>query len=300
MNQNLAPVLLFAYNRPGHLSRTLRSLAENHNSHESELIIYIDGPKPGATEETIKNILSVQQLAREQAWCKKLTVHISKKNLGLAESVIHGVSETLSMHDRVIVLEDDMILSPYFLEYMNEGLDKYQNNDNVISIHGYCLPIEYPESTFFLRGADCWGWATWKRGWQLFNPDSRQLMKELRARKLEYDFDFEGSHYYTKMLRHQIEGKIDSWAIRWLASAYIANKLTLYPNKSLVLNIGGDGSGTHPQNPEHTKTNLGTGKIVLKDIPVVETVLAKKMIIKTLTDNLNIRGRVQKIIRGLR
>ncbi|MBC7829379.1 MAG: glycosyltransferase family 2 protein [Chitinophagaceae bacterium] len=297
---NLAPIVLFTYNRPWHTAQTLRSLADNLLSNESELIIYVDGPKPNAPEDNIKNILLVRELVQKQTWCKKLTVNISTKNKGLSNSIIDGVSETLKTYDRIIVLEDDMILSPHFLEFMNEALEKYQDIENVISIHGYCLPIDYPEPVFLLKGADCWGWGTWRRGWDLFNPDSQLLMAQLKDKKLQYQFDLNGSYPYTKMLNYQIRGKVDSWAIRWHASAYLQNKLTLYPGKSLVQNIGGDGSGTHSQNEEHTKTILKTDKIILKDIPVVESCMAKKLIIERLTRNLSLKNRFIKIIRALR
>src|SRR6476661_2403902 len=128
-----APIVLFAYNRPWHTEQTLRSLSENYLAGESELIVYIDGPKPGATKEQQAQIENVFQLIQAQTWCKRLTVHRAKTNKGLANSVIHGVTETLRKHDRLIVLEDDMVLSPYFLQYMNEGLAKYEHTEEVIS-----------------------------------------------------------------------------------------------------------------------------------------------------------------------
>jgi hypothetical protein len=129
---------------------------------------------------------------------------------------------------------------------MNEGLRLYENDELVISIHGYIYPVkEKLPDTFFLRGADCFGWATWKRGWDLFQPDGRLLLKGLIESHQTDQFDFEGSYPYLQMLRDQIDGKNNSWAIRWYASAFLKNKFTLYPGKSLVSNNGGDGSGTN-------------------------------------------------------
>jgi hypothetical protein len=129
---------------------------------------------------------------------------------------------------------------------MNEALDTYEYEDRVISITGYIYPVrqELPE-TFFLRGADCWGWATWKRGWDIFNSDGSALLREIEASGQQDDFNFGGSYLYTHMLREQVEGRNSSWAIRWYASAFLKNKLTLYPGLSVVRNIGIDGSGTH-------------------------------------------------------
>ncbi|HOD41117.1 MAG TPA: hypothetical protein PKL57_11210, partial [Candidatus Wallbacteria bacterium] len=167
---------------------------------------------------------------------------------GLAKSIIAGVTDVVEKYGRVIVMEDDMVSSPYFLRYMNEGLEFYENCDRVVSIHGYIYPVEGKlDETFFLKGADCWGWATWKRGWSVFESDGKKLLKELRERNLTAEFDFDGSYGFTQMLEHQIEGVNDSWAIRWHASAFLKDKLTLYPGRSLIDNIGNDASGTHCQ-----------------------------------------------------
>lgn len=291
-----APIVLFAYNRPWHTEQTLNSLANNYEANESELIIYVDGPKPNATADQIKRIEEVKKLAKNQTWCKKLTVHTADTNQGLAKSIIKGVTDTLNHYDRLIVIEDDMILSPYFLTFMNEGLAKYENVQEVISIHGYCVPINYPEPVFFLRGADCWGWSTWRRGWQLFNPDAAQLMQELQNKKLQYRFDFEGCYEYTQMLQYQIEGKIDSWAIRWHASAYLKNKLTLYTSKSLVRNIGGDGSGTHTKDNLLASANLNTHKVNILNIPLKESEEAYQLIRQFHLNQLGFKGRLKKYL----
>jgi hypothetical protein len=129
---------------------------------------------------------------------------------------------------------------------MNEALDRFADVERVISVHGYVYPVQemLPEA-FFLRGADCWGWATWRRGWALFNPDGQALLDELKRKSLIKAFDFNGAYGYSKMLEGQIKGTNDSWAIRWHASAFLADKLTLYPGRSLVHNIGNDSTGTH-------------------------------------------------------
>jgi hypothetical protein len=293
-----APVILFAYNRPWHTRQTLRSLSENYLAKETELIVYIDGPKLDDASNIAK-IQEVRELVHNQNWCRKLTVHAAEKNQGLANSVISGISQTLALHDRVIVLEDDMVVSPYFLQFMNEALNKYENDDRVISIHGYSLPIDYSTSVYFLKGADCWGWATWKRGWDLFNADSRQLMRELKESKRLYDFDLEGSYDYSGMLQRQIDGIIDSWAIRWYASAFLRDKLTLYPGKSLVQNIGMDGSGTHGQNDKQMGTKASQEKIELENIPIEESTEARQLIIKHLLSHLNAKGRISRIFRRM-
>ena len=150
------------------------------------------------------------------------------------------------------MLEDDLITSPYFLQFMNTALNIYADTETVGGINGFMYPIKKPmNQNFFLRYADCWGWATWKRAWDLFQPDAVFLREELRRQKLEKQFDLEESFPFTDMLEQQIKGRINSWAIRWQASLFLLNKINLFPHKSLVQNIGNDGSGTHSGKQNH-------------------------------------------------
>lgn len=241
-----APILLFAYNRPDHLEHCIESLERCKNFHRSSLFLYCDGPKGNADSREIELIDSVRAIATRISHRKNTYLKFSSKNKGLAKSIIDGVSQIVEEFGKVIVLEDDLLVSPSFLDFMNEALLEYENEEKVISISGYIYPIQKKlRPTFFLRGADCWGWATWKRGWKLFNPNGRELLDKITKSNLGRIFDFENSCSYTGMLKEQIEGKNSSWAIRWYASAFLENKLTLYPGKSLVENIGHDGSGTH-------------------------------------------------------
>ena len=170
-----------------------------------------------------------------------------------------------------------MIVSPHFLTYMNDSLERYQNDDRVISIHGYVYPVdqELPE-TFFLKGANCWGWATWRRGWNLFNPDGQYLFDKIKRNNLSKQFNFNNSFDYMKMLCDQINGLNDSWAIRWYASAFTANKLTLYPGKSFVQNIGFDSSGTHCRSTSRFDVLLNNSYSGLETVNVVESSQAVK------------------------
>ncbi|WP_143896817.1 glycosyltransferase [Tepidimonas sediminis] len=237
------PIVLFVYARPEHTKRTIEALLNNRGSSAHDLIVFSDAPR---TPDKIYAVTAVREYLKTVKGFRSVTVHYRVQNLGLANSIITGVKQVLSEHERVIVLEDDMVTSPYFLDYMNEGLDRFAADERVISIHGYVYPVQQPlPEAFFLPGADCWGWATWRRGWRLFNPDGRALLNELRRRGLLEAFDFNGAYSYSRMLEGQIKGKNDSWAVRWHASAFLAGKLTLYPGRSLVRNIGLDDSGTH-------------------------------------------------------
>jgi hypothetical protein len=238
-----APIVLFVYNRPDHTQQTLDALAANFLASESELFIYSDAPKNQGAAESVQ---AVRSLINNISGFKSVTIIERDKNWGLANSIIDGVTNIVNKYEKIIVLEDDMITSPYFLTYMNDALNLYENNDRVVSIHGYIYPVrkKLPDY-FFLRGADCWGWATWKHSWNIFNPDAQFLLDEIKRQKLEKSFNFNNSYDYIGMLKAQIDGKVSSWAIRWYASAFLADKYTLYPGISFVKNIGIDGSGTH-------------------------------------------------------
>ncbi|MFA6598974.1 MAG: hypothetical protein WCS69_14710 [Ignavibacteriaceae bacterium] len=273
MNE-LAPIALFVYNRLLHTQKTVASLAANSLAPKSDLFIFSDGAK---NSSQIENVENVRKYIKSIKGFKSLTIFEKNRNYGLANSIIDGVTQVVNKYGRIIVLEDDMVLSPFFLEYMNNALTFYENNEEVISIHGYCYPVKDPlPETFFLKGADCWGWATWKHGWKLFEKDTRKLLQEIKNQNLENEFDFNSSIDYMKMLKNQLEGKIDSWAIRWYASAFLNGKFTLYPGISLVSNIGFDSSGTHLGTTTDFDTKISEKKVAIREIPIEESIFAKK------------------------
>jgi hypothetical protein len=167
-------------------------------------------------------------------------------NWGLARNIIDGVTTQVKAYGRVIVLEDDLVVAPHFLRFMNEALDCYEDEPQVGHIQAcdFTQDASLPD-TFLIQWTGSWGWATWERAWQYFNPDGRALLAELERRRLTYRFDFNGKYGYTRMLRRQIQGKNNSWAIRWNASLFLRGILSLNVGKSLVHNMGFDGSGTN-------------------------------------------------------
>lgn len=238
-----APVALFAYMRYDHLSTTVCTLAANPEAPRTHLTVFCDAAKK---PEHQTGVDAVRRFAALIEGFASVTVVERERNLGLAASIIDGVTRVVNDHGRVIVVEDDLMLSPHFLRYMNDALDLYSSDEKVASIHGYCYPVtrQLPE-TFFMRGADCWGWATWKRAWAHFREDGSALLEELERRGLVLEFDYDGNYGFSRMLRDHIAGRNDSWAIRWHASCFLDGLLTLYPGRSLVHNIGNDSSGTH-------------------------------------------------------
>lgn len=290
-----APVALFVYNRPWHFRQTVEALLKNSEAPHTELFVFSDAAKDAAAET---GVTEVRTCIRQTAGFSAVHIVEREKNFGLAKSIIEGVSALMKDHERVIVMEDDILVSQYFLKFMNDGLDVYANDQKVISIHGYVYPVRTPlPKTFFLRGADCWGWATWRRGWNLFEPDGRVLLKQLRQRNLTQHFDYNGSYPYTRMLEEQIAGKNDSWAVRWYASAFLRDRLTLYPGRSLVLNIGNDNSGTHSAASADFSGKLVDEPIAIERIALEESEVARQGFInffRTLQPSL-----LTRIIRGM-
>ncbi|AMQ01328.1 Sugar transferase [Pedobacter cryoconitis] len=241
--QSFAPIALFVYNRPKHTERTLKFLRQNELAAESRLFVFSDGPKSEAEEE---NVREVRELLKHIDGFRSVEVIERKSNMGLAESVIAGVSRLVKDYKQVIVFEDDLVTSPYTLTYFNDALTRYRDQERVMHIGAYMYPLKentLPE-TFFYRAATSWGWATWDRAWQHFEPNIDVLMRQFDARK-RAEFSIEHQMNFWKQMKDFKRGKNNSWAIRWYASVFLRGGLTLNPSQSLVNNIGHDGSGVH-------------------------------------------------------
>lgn len=241
---NLAPIALFAYNRPEHLAATLEALRANVLAAQSRLHIFSDGPKK---PEAAVAVREVRRLLEKVEGFGEVQVVERASNFGLAASVIDGVTQLTEAHGRVIVIEDDLIVSPYFLEYMNAALERYRDEPSVKQVSGYMFPVDMraQEDSLFLPFTTSWGWATWARAWQEFDPAMRGLQVLDRDRHLRRAFNLDGNYDYYGMLQRQARGEVDSWAIRWYLSVFLKQGLTLYPARTLVTNAGFDGSGTH-------------------------------------------------------
>lgn len=243
MTSSGAPLAIFTYNRPEHTARLLQSLERNPEfSGSSPITIYCDGPKKPEHEASVeRNRRTVRTMAPKHA-----RVVMRDRNMGLANSIIGGVTENVREHGKVIVIEDDLVLSPAALGFLNEGLRRYADLERVMHVSAYMYPIRSRlTQPFFCGEATCWGWGTWDRAWKHFNPEAGQLLAEIDRRSARHDFNVRGSHYFYQMLKLQADGKLDSWAIRWYASIYLQDGLSLHPNRSYVENLGFDGSGVH-------------------------------------------------------
>jgi hypothetical protein len=301
----LSPIALFAYRRPVHLKRTLETLRANPEAAQTELFVFCDNARDASAADGVDD---VRKLLQGDLGFAATHVVLRDSNYGLAHNITEGVSQVLAIRETVIVVEDDIAVSPFFLCFMNEALGCYRDNPIVGSISGYCYPVTDPvPETYFIRGADCWGWATWRDRWSAYNPDGPALLKELRARNLCHAFDFDGAMGFVQMLDEQIAGLNDSWAVRWHASCFLRDLLILYPGRALAHNIGQDGTGTHSRAQDDAlNVALSPSPVTVGGIAVEESALARQAICKFFRKSprsLVVRyfpGGIVKILRGIR
>lgn len=254
------PIALFTYNRPEHTSRVLKSLANCKRLDECLLHIYCDGPK---TEAHAQAVEASRKVVRTEAEKLRATVIERDANLGLARSVVQGVTDLCDRFGRVIVVEDDLVLNPSFLDYVLQALDRYADEPNVYQISGYMFPVSQPPKpdAFFLPLITTWGWATWQRAWQLVDWNAPGALEELRDPTVRKRFDLNNSYPYAVMLENRLQGFNNSWGILFWWHVFKAQGLALHPRRSLVWNGGFDGSGTH-RGDQAWSNDPGAGLVV--------------------------------------
>jgi hypothetical protein len=240
----IAPIVLFAFNRPQSLRNCTESLRKNALAKESELFIFVDGPRQGK-EGDAKKVLAVQEVAKLVTGFKNVTLEFSEKNKGLANSIISGISQIIEKYGKAIVLEDDLIFASNFLDFINQGLEKYENEQKVFSVCGYGLKVKtsanYNSDAYFCTRSSSWGWATWKDRWHNVNWNINLETAKIHEKK----FNRLCGSDCSRMLKKMIYGKISSWDILFVFSQFLQNKYSLFPVKSLVKNIGFNHEGTH-------------------------------------------------------
>ncbi len=246
----LAPIALFVYNRPDHTQKTLWALSKNHLANQSSLYIFSDGPKANEQDSNLEKIKKVREVIKSQKWCGKVQIIESKKNKGLANSIISGINQVFQEHKSIIVLEDDLETSSSFLTYMNKALNKYVNENKVFQISGFNFfsnKEDQNKEAYFLPLTTTWGWATWKSKWEKIDFECADYVDLVENKNLAFRFNMNGSYGYSNMLIRQMKtnGRFDSWGIRYYWSVFKFNGLILYPDYSLVTNFGWDGTGKH-------------------------------------------------------
>lgn len=243
-----APIIVFGYNRPEHLTQTLTHLAQAQGAEESDLEIFCDGPKPNADRSRID---AVRAVARDPVWrdhFRSVRIEISEANKGLARSIIGGVSAVIVDAGRAIVVEDDLLVAPDFLAFMNDCLDFYASDGSVGSVTGFSplgtAPADYAHDVMAIPRNCSHGWATWADRWRDVDWEARDAARLWRDPVLRRRFNAAGNDRADR-LRRQLAGKIDSWSIRFGLWQTLTGRHTIYPVHNRVRNIGFDGSGVH-------------------------------------------------------
>ncbi len=276
---NFSPIALFVYNRLDHTRQTVEHLKKNIYAKDSELFIFSDGHK----DNNIKEVNSIRKYLETITGFKKIEIIKQEINQGLANSIINGCSQIFKNYNKLIIVEDDLITSPYFLKYMNEALDHYQNIKKILTIAGHNLPAKYMKfpsnynkDVYFNTRNSSWGWGTWKDRWQQIDWQVNDYHEFINNKYLQKKFNL-GGWDMTRMLKEQMNGKIDSWAIRWSYSQFKLNGLSVYPVNSYVKNIGLDNSGTHGSTWKTYQDDINLAKkdIVFANNPILDHKIMK-------------------------
>ena len=240
----LAPIVLFVYNRPIHTKKTINSLKKNYLASKSKIFIYSDGPK---SKKDFEDVNKVRRYLKTVQGFKKITIIEKKNNLGLAKSVIKGVTEVVNKYGKIIVLEDDLLTSRYFLSFMNSALEYYKDEKKIWHISGWNYPIRFKsdDGVYCYRLVNTWSWATWKNKWKHYEINIEKTLTQFSNEEIKrFNLDGYNNNLWKQLLLNQ-KKKINSWAIFWYIVIFKNNGLCLNPTKSFVKNIGFDGSGVH-------------------------------------------------------
>jgi GT2 family glycosyltransferase len=282
--KKLAPVVLFVYNRPVHTRKTVESLLVNREAEHSDLLIFSDAPQNSADDE---NVGLVRNYIKKVSGFKSITIKEQTQNQGLAKSIIGGITEVINKFGKVIALEDDIETSPYFLKFMNDALNVYENEKKVWIVSGYNYPMtskNLPE-TFFIKFAPSWGWATWIDRWEKYERNTDELLMAFTP-KMKKTFNIGKGNYCFGQLEANKAGKMDTWLVYWYAKMFLSNGLCLFPRNSYAKNIGIDGTGVNCVSSEFYDVDLSDSYPIEFNMLISENKLARKCLAETIkTDN---------------
>lgn len=241
--ENLAPVVIFTYNRPEHTKKTIEALKRNVLAENTEVYIFSDGPKNEAAKDKVEE---VREYLRSLSGFKAVHLTEREENVGLAENIIYGITKLTDEYGKVIVIEDDIVTTKYFLQYMNDALEIYKDEEQVMAISGFCSATDKEglPDTYFLPWFSCWGWATWKRSWDYFERNPQKALTET-SDKVRYRLNMDGTWDVWEQVVNNANGNIYTWAVFFVLAIMNRNRLVLYPQYDLCKNIGADGSGEH-------------------------------------------------------
>lgn len=267
---SLAPIILFTYNRLDCLIKTVQHLQTNELAGESDLIIFSDGPKK---EGDVDKVNKVREFLHTIKGFKTITINEAKKNQGLANSVISGVSKVLETRDKVIVVEDDLVTSTDFLRFMNDTLDFYSSNQSIWSVSGYCPPVkipkDYPHDVYLTLRPSSWGWGTWKNRWEKIDWNVEDYEMLYKDKKKQREFNKGGNDLFG-MLERQMNSEIDSWAIRWAYNQFRLGCHSVYPVRTRIKHIGIGKDATHVKKEMLKQNELTTPDKLMLEKNIVQ------------------------------
>lgn len=275
----LAPVVIFLYNRPEHTRKMLEYLDKDKKIDSTELFIFCDGAKRDIDKPNVERVRQIVKEFQRTSRAKKVSISFSETNKGLAKSVISGVSSVLDTDERVIVLEDDILVDCNFLTYMNDALEFYKKCDNIWSITGYSFEMKslknYKHDVYYSYRGCSWSWGTWADRWKLVDWEVDSYQKDRRNLRSIIKFNRGGLDLFD-MLTDQMEGRIDSWAVRWCYAQSKNNMYTIYPRYALISNIGCDGTGTHSGVTDKFVSNLKYNQDIKLEILGINKKIARE------------------------
>ncbi len=273
----LAPVILFCFNRPKHTAATLDALKSCHFASETSLYVFSDGAR---NDEEASLVNEVRSVLHEVTGFKSVSICERNENMGLAKSIITGVTEVIQKHGKVIVLEDDLICAESFLENQNKMLDYFENHPQIFSTSGYCPPITYPtdftDDLYLFPRTSSYGWGTWRDRWESTDWSMDGFNGFIQSKEKRRQFN-QGGIDLTPMLLHQKIGKIDSWSIRFSFAASTQHRLCVYPRESMLQHIGADGSGTHSTAATYYGHTSSDKVIAIEHFPFEHPVISKRV-----------------------
>jgi hypothetical protein len=251
MSKSLYPIVLLTYNRPYHTKRVLDALKNNLLAEQSKLFVFVDGVKDNATNNDIEKHNKLLEVINSEQWCADVNVHISKINRGCRWGPIFGISQVLEKYDAAIILEDDIITSPFFLKYMNQALNYYKDYPAVFSISAFNLPEkvlpiprDYEYDVYVSLRQQNWGWGTWSNRWKLVDW-SKDNLADFLIKLNQVEAFNRGGNDLSRMLKEELDGKSQAWDIQFSFTQFIHHSVSIIPCYSYTQNIGLDDSGTH-------------------------------------------------------
>ena len=294
-----APIIVFAFNRLEPLKKLIESILSNHEAHESDLIIFVDGPRPNKVGEAVK-VKAVQSFVSQISGFKSIEAHFSKENRGLGPSIIAGVTEVINKYGKVIVLEDDLVVAKGFLCFMNTMLYAYQEDNRIMQIAGFStvhsVPKGYNYDIYLNRRGESWSWATWADRWNTVDWDVRDYPELLKDKRQQQAFNEIGSDLFG-MLKGYMNGTNRSWAVRFCYAMFKQGRYVVAPMKSLVHNEGFNNDATNCKKSFNLyKYEFNDKQISFQSVPNIQYV---KSIDKSANRFWSIRYRVYSKILSL-